>query len=69
MLMLYQEIIEKVKSLKVKRAVDAYCGVGTISLLLAKYVKEVIGIEVVFEAIKNADNNKAINNIKMLSLF
>ena len=64
MLMLYQEIIEKVKSLKVKRAVDAYCGVGTISLLLAKYVKEVIGIEVVFEAIKNADNNKAINNIK-----
>ncbi len=64
MLMLYQEIVDKVKNLKIKKAIDAYCGVGTISLLLSKYVSEVIGIEVVFEAIKNADNNKKINNIK-----
>ncbi|HOF43550.1 MAG TPA: 23S rRNA (uracil(1939)-C(5))-methyltransferase RlmD [Bacilli bacterium] len=64
MLMLYKEIVDKVKNLKIKKAIDAYCGVGTISLLLSKYVSEVIGIEVVFEAIKNADNNKKINNIK-----
>jgi len=64
MLILYQEIVDKVKNLKIKKAIDAYCGVGTISLLLSKYVSEVIGIEVVFEAIKNADNNKKINNIK-----
>ena len=43
--------------------VDAYCGIGSISLYLAKKVKRVIGIEEVQEAINDAEKNAAINNI------
>lgn len=39
--------------------VDAYCGAGTISLLLAQKAKKVIGIEIVPEAIQNANENAA----------
>ena len=44
--------------------VDAYCGAGTISLLLAQKAKEVIGIEIVPEAIQNANENAARNHIE-----
>lgn len=43
--------------------VDAYCGAGTISLLLAQKAKKVIGIEIVPEAIQNANENAARNGI------
>ena len=43
--------------------VDAYCGAGTISLLLAQKAKKVIGIEIVPEAIRNANENAAHNGI------
>ena len=42
---------------------DAYCGAGTISLLLAQKAKKVIGIEIVPEAIQNANENAARNGI------
>ncbi|MEX2304836.1 MAG: 23S rRNA (uracil(1939)-C(5))-methyltransferase RlmD, partial [Waddliaceae bacterium] len=44
--------------------VDAYCGVGTLSLLAAKQAEKVIGIEVVPEAIENANQNALINDIQ-----
>ena len=43
--------------------VDAYCGAGTISLLLARHARRVIGIEIVPEAIENAKANAARNGI------
>ena len=43
--------------------VDAYCGAGTISLLLARKAKKVIGIEIVPEAIENAVENAERNAI------
>ena len=43
--------------------VDAYCGAGTISLLLAQKAKKVIGIEIVPEAIQNANENASRNSI------
>lgn len=43
--------------------VDAYCGAGTISLLLAQKAQKVIGIEIVPEAIQNANENAARNGI------
>ena len=43
--------------------VDAYCGAGTISLLLAKKAKKVIGIEIVPEAIENAKKNALVNHV------
>lgn len=43
--------------------VDAYCGAGTISLLLAQHAKSVVGIEIVPEAIADAKRNAARNGI------
>ena len=43
---------------------DVYCGIGTISLLLAKKAGKVIGIEVVPEAVENAKENAARNGIQ-----
>lgn len=43
--------------------VDAYCGAGTISLMLAQKARRVIGIEIVEPAIENARENAARNGI------
>ncbi len=43
--------------------IDAYCGIGTISLFLAKKAKFVYGIEVVADAVKDAVKNADINGI------
>ena len=43
---------------------DLYCGIGTISLFMAKYAKKVYGVEIVEEAIKDAKENAKINNIE-----
>lgn len=43
--------------------VDAYCGVGTISLWLAQAAKEVRGIEAVPEAVEDARRNARANHI------
>lgn len=43
--------------------VDAYCGAGTISLMLAQKAKRVIGIEIVPEAIQNAKDNALRNGV------
>lgn len=44
--------------------VDAYCGIGTIGLTLAKEAKQVYGIEVIEEAVKNAESNAKLNGIE-----
>ena len=43
---------------------DLYCGIGTISLFMAKYAKKVYGVEIVDEAIKMARENAIINSTK-----
>ena len=42
---------------------DLYCGIGTISLFMAKYAKKVYGVEIVERAIENAKENAILNNI------
>lgn len=42
---------------------DLYCGIGTISLFMAKYAEKVYGIEIVEEAIEAAKENAIANNI------
>lgn len=42
---------------------DLYCGIGTISLMAAKYAKKVYGVEIVEQSIVNARENATINNI------
>src|SRR5690606_37822512 len=43
--------------------IDAYCGIGTISLFLAQKAKKVCGVEIVPEAIDNAKINAKLNGI------
>ena len=42
---------------------DLYCGIGTISLFMAKYAKKVYGIEIVEEAVNDAKENSKMNGI------
>ncbi len=60
---LYDLILDLAKIDKDIKVLDLYCGIGTISLYLAKYAKEVFGVEIVKEAIINAKANAEINNI------
>lgn len=60
---LYSKAIEYASLSKNDIVVDAYCGIGTIALSVAKYVKKVYGVEVVPQAIEDAKENATINAI------
>lgn len=48
---------------------DLYCGIGTITLFLARKAKKVYGVEVVEAAIKDARENAASNGIDNAEFF
>ena len=60
---LYLEAFRMAKLTKDMNVIDAYCGMGSITLNIAKQVNHVYGIEIVETAIENANYNKEINNI------
>ena len=60
---LYSKVFEYLNLNEDNTIIDAYCGIGTMSLLASKKCKKVYGIEVVKEAIINANKNKELNNI------
>ena len=47
-----------------EKVIDAYCGTGTIGLIAASQAKEVIGVELNRDAVKDAVINAKRNNIK-----
>lgn len=61
---LYGEAVRMLAAGPEETIVDAYCGVGTISLLAARTASRVIGIESVPEAIRDAKRNAADNGIE-----
>ncbi|SCP98886.1 23S rRNA (uracil(1939)-C(5))-methyltransferase RlmD [Anaerobium acetethylicum] len=48
---------------------DLYCGIGTISLFLAKKAKQVYGVEIVPEAIADAKSNAKLNGISNAEFY
>ena len=66
---IYREVIEIVKNKDINTILDLYCGTGTISLLVSPYVKKVYGVEIVEEAIVDANYNKKVNNISNTEFF
>ena len=48
---------------------DLYCGVGTISLFMARHAGKVCGVEVIPEAIENAKQNAARNGIENAEFY
>lgn len=60
---LYDQILEYAALNGEETVVDAYCGIGSISLYLAQAAKQVYGIDVVSQAIDDAKENAKLNNI------
>ncbi len=66
---LYDLALNYLKPDKTKTVLDLYCGTGTISLILSKHFKKVIGIELNKEAIDCAQENKKINKINNVNFI
>lgn len=60
---LYNLGVEMAQISKEDVVFDLYCGIGTISLFMAKYAKKVYGIEIVKEAVDSANENAKLNGI------
>lgn len=61
---LYRSAVEYAALTGEETVVDAYCGIGTISLFLAQYARKVYGVEIVPEAIEDARRNALLNGVK-----
>lgn len=60
---LYGKAIEFAQLKKTDSLLDAYCGTGTIGLCCADKVKDVLGVEIVADAVHDAILNAKINNL------
>lgn len=60
---LYNLAIEKADLKPSDVVVDAYSGIGTIGVSVAKHVKAVRGMEVIADAVRDANNNAELNDI------
>lgn len=61
---LYGFALEYANLTRKENVIDLYCGAGTITLALAAHAKNVIGVEIIPEAIENAKTNAKINGIE-----
>ena len=67
--LLYSIALEHAALTGKETVLDLYCGIGTIGLSMAKDAKEVIGIEIVDEAVACATENAACNGISRASFY
>ena len=67
--LLLETAIEQLNLTGEENIVDAYCGIGTFSLPLAKKVKQVVGIEVNPAAIERAKSNAVLNRIDNATFY
>ncbi len=61
---LYRKAMELAKLTGKERVIDAYCGIGTIGMVAARSAKEVIGVELNKEAVRDAIRNAKGNGMK-----
>lgn len=66
---LYQKALELGELKGGEKVLDAYCGVGTLSLILSKRAGEVIGVECVQEAVRDARENALRNHCLNVQFF
>lgn len=66
---LYRKAIEYAELTGQETVIDAYCGTGTIGIILADQAKEVIGVELNKDAVKDARINARCNDIKNISFY
>ena len=66
---LYEAAISQAEITKDDLVLDLYCGVGTITLAMAKAAGKVIGVEVVEQAVEDAKENALRNGIENAEFF
>ena len=66
---LYNLGVEMAQISKEDTVFDLYCGIGTISLFMAKYAKKVYGIEIVKEAVDAANENAVLNGVNNAEFY
>ena len=66
---LYETAIEKAGITKTDTVLDLYCGVGTITLSMASAAGNVIGVEVIPQAVEDARDNAKRNGIGNAEFF
>lgn len=66
---LYKLAIEAARLNKEDVILDTYCGVGTIGIIASDYVKQVLSVEIVKDAVNDAIDNAKTNNVKNIKFF
>ena len=66
---LYNKAIELAQLQGTETVVDAYCGTGTIGIIAAKYAKQVVGVEINKQAIKDAKENALLNKRNNITFY
>ena len=66
---LYTEALALIPGIEGKRVFDLYCGTGTISQIMALKAREVLGVEIVEEAVEAARENAALNGLENCEFF
>lgn len=61
---LYKKAVELLEPKQEDIIIDAYCGIGTISLYLSQFCKQVYGVEYNPQAVKDAITNAKANKVK-----
>lgn len=61
---LYNKAIEYAELSGSETVLDAYCGTGTIGIIASKHAKQVIGVELNSDAVKDAKTNAKLNDVK-----
>lgn len=60
---LYNKVLEYANLTGVENVLDLYCGTGTIGIFLSKNANSVTGIEINSDAVRDANENKKLNNV------
>ena len=66
---LYEAAIAQAEITKEDTVLDLYCGVGTITLCMAKAAGKVIGVEVIPQAVEDAKDNAKRNSVDNTEFF
>ncbi|MDJ0745012.1 MAG: 23S rRNA (uracil(1939)-C(5))-methyltransferase RlmD [Xenococcaceae cyanobacterium MO_167.B27] len=67
--LLLDSILQELQLQGTETLVDAYCGIGTFTLPLARKVKQAIGIESYYSSLAQAKNNAQINKIDNVTFY
>ena len=66
---LYRTAVQYAGCSKKERVLDAYCGTGTIGIIASDQAKEVIGVELNRDAVRDAVTNAKRNTVKNISFY